>query len=138
MTDSNMVLPEAVEKWVAAVEALDVQKTVEMYAENGNLMGTVAATITESSTDIKTYFSHFLDCESIRGQFNSLHTTELSENTILITGDYTFFRKPHGEDEQEIKANYTYVLVMEGGVQKIQHHSSRKKPEGEGVVIYSS
>lgn len=114
--------------WNSSLQSGDPDKVVTNYANDAVLLPTMSKKVRHGREEIKDYFNHFLTLNP-RGEIN--------EKNIRIYGDiavnsglYTFkIRK--SEEEEEIKARFTFVYKKTENEWKIIEHHSSVMPEQE-------
>ena len=97
-----------------------------LYAKDGILLGTVASRIYDGPSDIKLYFDGFLESNPC-GEFDKIIIQDYGMGAVA-DGLYTFTLNPDTEDEEIVKARFTFVLKEVGGLWKISSHHSSVDP----------
>lgn len=141
MTNATVTPREAQtarDAWKAAVEALDVGRTVSLYdPERGWLLGTLDTgdtTPRQSPARIRDYFESFLDKDGLRATFHDPVADEnlqqLGPGHAAHSGYYEFALTKDGQTVVA-RATYTYVYRRAAdGRLLILTHNSGLTPEG--------
>jgi len=99
------------------------EDVASLYAKDGVLLGTVAERVYKGPGDIKLYFDEFLQANPC-GEFDKIIIQDYGMGAVA-DGLYTFTLNPDTDEEQIVKARFTYVFKEENGIWKIStHHSS--------------
>jgi len=131
---SDQAVIKARDQWIRAVEAKDVDGVVELYAEDGILLGTVDTKETgprKGRERIRNYFNHFLANDEVRAQFPEDNQAEIRilDNIAFYSGYYTFRLTNNGQTKVA-NAKFTYVYREQEGQLQILLHNSGLTPEG--------
>ena len=110
-----------IENWLQKVESGDSKDVSKLYAEDGVLLGTMAANIKQGRRVIKTYFDTFLKKNPI-GMLNSIVFQALGDEFGIADGNYTFELDEKGK-RVFVSARYTFVVNLDTGL-IMTHHSS--------------
>lgn len=111
----------AVDRWVAAYSANDVEALTKVYAPDAILLGTTSPVISENTGGIREYFKD-MPGSGRKNVITERRTIVLGEDSVLATGFYEFFR-PEQKDTPR-PSRFTMVLVKRDGQWVIVHHHS--------------
>ena len=106
-------------KWIHLVSAQDMDGVVDMYAEDGVLLGTYSDKVRIGKDDIKAYFEEFL-LKKPEAFVVDATTHYVLDKFYIINGFYDF-----KIEKQVVHARFTFVFENRDGDFKIlSHHSS--------------
>jgi uncharacterized protein (TIGR02246 family) len=109
-------------RWAEVFNTRQPERIVELYADDALLHGTSQARLYLGREQIRSYF---------RGTstvtFGEQHFVELSEDSVLCVGKYTFARQQDGQPVVA-PARFTFVARRRDGVWQILHHHSSAEP----------
>jgi len=110
---------EAIDRWVAAYSANDIEAMLRVYAPDAILQGTSEPQINTGTEALRKYF------RGLPGSGNKVTIQErrmvvLNDTTVIGLGFYTF-RNP---------ARFSFVVVKRGNDWVIAHHHSSSIPAG--------
>lgn len=112
----------AVDRWVAAYSANDIEALAAAYTPTAVLLGTTSPVISEGTAGIREYFKD-TPGSNLRNVIVERRTTVLGEDAAVVSGFYDFYRADHSTTPRP--ARFTMVVVRSEGRWAIaQHHSS--------------
>jgi hypothetical protein len=120
-----MVGPEedgaaAIDRWVAAYNANDLDALMKAYAPDAILQGTSEPQINVGTADLRQYFKR-LPAGGSRVSIQERRMFVINDTTALGVGIYTFRGGP---------ARFSFLAVKRGNEWLIQHHHSSSIPKG--------
>jgi hypothetical protein len=110
----------AIDRWVAAYNANDLDALMKVYAPDAILQGTSEPQINVGTADLRKYFRNLPK----GGSSNSIQERRMfviNDSTVLGVGIYTFKGGP---------ARFSFLVVKRGNDWLIQHHHSSSIPKG--------
>ena len=110
----------AIDRWVAAYNANDLDALMKVYAPDAILQGTSEPQINVGTADLRKYFRNLPK----GGSSNSIQERRMfviNDSTVLGVGLYTFRGGP---------ARFSFLVVKRGNDWLIQHHHSSSIPKG--------
>ena len=112
-------------KWIDLVSAQDMDGVVNMYAEDGVLLGTYSDKVRIGKDDIKAYFEEFL-LKKPEASVVDATTHYVLDKFYIINGFYDFKIENQSKiEKQVVHARFTFVFENRNGDFKIlSHHSS--------------
>ena len=115
----------AVERWVGAYSAADVDKVVASYTPDALFFGTTSPTLATTPDAIRKYFSG-LPARTPRSsvKIGEYSAVVLSEEAVVFSGLYEF-SLPSGL----APARFSFVAVKRGGNWLLAHHNSSAVPK---------
>jgi uncharacterized protein (TIGR02246 family) len=120
------MISDLFDDWNAALQTLDPDKVVDLYAEDAILLPTLSNAVRHNHKEIREYFVDFLKKQP-RGTINESNIRDRGE-TAVHSGIYTFELTTNGETT-EAQCRFTYVYAEVGGTWKIVEHHSSLMPE---------
>lgn len=125
MDDEGTAIGRLIQTWLEAVSRRDIDDLVELYSEDAQFWGTMAARLCHGSDDIRDYFTRFLDRQWIRADLLDLRW-QRSGDRVLAAGAYRFtWQDWPDREEVDARARFTFVLgPTAAGWRIFQHHSS--------------
>jgi hypothetical protein len=128
MPDQTKRAEELLGEWLRRLCHGTPDDVVNMYTEDGILIGTVAESIKRGRPAIKTYFDTFMDKENLCGEVTSMEVQSFAKGGV-VSGTYTFKWEENGKPE-EVNARYSYVFKESpDGTMRIVNHHSSAQPE---------
>ncbi|MEP0190968.1 MAG: SgcJ/EcaC family oxidoreductase [Erythrobacter sp.] len=112
--------------WNAALQTLDPDQVVALYAEDAILLPTISNAVRHNHAELRAYFVDFLK-KKPRGTINESNIRDLGDIAIH-SGVYTFELQTDGE-KSEARCRFTYVYSKIAGEWKIIEHHSSLMPE---------
>lgn len=112
--------------WNAALQTLDPDQVVALYAEDAILLPTLSNTVRHNHGELRDYFVDFLK-KHPRGTINESNIRDLGDIAIH-SGIYTFKLQTNGE-KSEAQCRFTYVYSKVADEWKIIEHHSSLMPE---------
>ena len=114
----------ALKIWIDLVSCQDIDAVVDLYAEDGLLLGTFSDEIREGKGKIKEYFQFFL-AKKPKASIVESKTHITSDNSLTISGFYDFEVDGSDRVRELAHARFTFVFQKRGNNFKIlSHHSS--------------
>jgi len=112
-------------KWIDLVSAQDMDGVVNMYAEDGVLLGTYSDKVRLGKDDIKAYFEDFLFKKPEASVVDST-THYVLDKFYVINGFYDFKIEDQSKSKKQVvHARFTFVFEKrEGDFKILSHHSS--------------
>ena len=110
----------AIDRWVAAYNANDLEALMLAYAPDGILQGTSEPQINVGTEDLRKYFKRLANGGS-RVSIQERRMVAVNDTTALGLGVYTFRGGP---------ARFSFLVVKRGNDWVIQHHHSSSIPKG--------
>ena len=109
--------------WMELVSSQDIDGVIDLYAEDGLLLGTFSDEVRVGKDKIREYFKFFLAKNPKASEVKSkIHI--ISDTSFTISGFYDFEVDSNGERELA-HARFTFVFQKQGVHFKIlSHHSS--------------
>src|SRR6478609_70560 len=110
----------AIDRWVAAYNANDLEALMKVYAPDAILQGTSEPQINVGTEDLRKYFRNL----SRGGSSNAIQERRIfviNETTVLGVGFYAFRGRP---------ARFSFLAVKRGDEWLIAHHHSSSIPAG--------
>ena len=110
----------AIDRWVAAYNANDLDALMKAYAPDAVLQGTSEPQINVGTAELRKYFRNLPK----GGSSNTIHERRMfviNDNTVLGVGTYSFKSGP---------ARFSFLVVKRGNDWVIQHHHSSSIPKG--------
>ncbi len=120
---------KAVEEWMHCVNTHDVDSLLLLFCENDNAFwGTFANKIRKTREEVRTYYDHFLDCESIECKIIENTPREMTTEIVSFTGIYSFdIVKKKGDPVEHTLARFTFTIRHDNIIGRwvfVEHHSS--------------
>lgn len=121
----------ALERWVSAFNANDVESLLKLYTPDAVLVGTTGSTLIEGQDCIRKYFSR-LEKSGDKVSIGIRKVVVLDDNVAYVTGFNEFTATRNGETRKS-PTGFTMVLVKHGNEWLIAHqHSSRRSTPTQG------
>ena len=114
------------DQWNDALQTLDPDQVVALYAENAVLLPTLSNAVRHNHPEIRDYFVDFLKKQP-RGTINESNIRDHGDIAVH-SGVYTFELTSGGETS-EAQCRFTYVYGKSGEEWKILEHHSSLMPE---------
>lgn len=114
------------DQWNAALQTLDPDIVVDLYAKDAVLLPTISNAVRHNHSEIRDYFVEFLKRRPC-GKIKESNVRDLGE-TAVHSGVYTFEFSVNGETS-EARCRFTYVYRKDGDSWKIIEHHSSLMPE---------
>ena len=110
----------AIDRWVAAYNANDLEALMKAYTPDAILQGTSEPQINVGTTDLRQYFKRLPQGgSSVSIQERRMFV--INDTTVLGVGTYSFKGGP---------ARFSFLVVKRGNDWLIQHHHSSSIPKG--------
>lgn len=134
MTRQEQQAEKLLSTWLQALCEGTPSDVVNLYAEDGILIGTVAEDIKRGRPAIKTYFDTFMEKDKLCGEIDSLEVQAIGPHSGIASGTYTFKWEVGGKPE-EVHARFSYVFLQKpsGKIEILNHHSSAQ-PQSKADV----
>jgi hypothetical protein len=110
----------AIDRWVAAYNANDLEALMKAYAPDAILQGTSEPQINVGTEDLRKYFKR-LPAGGSSVSIQERRMFVINDTTVLGVGLYTFRGGP---------ARFSFLAVKRGNDWVIQHHHSSSIPKG--------
>jgi hypothetical protein len=110
----------AIDRWVAAYNAADLEGLMKAYAPDAILQGTSEPQINVGTDDLRKYFKR-LPQGSSSVSIQERRMVVINDTAVLGVGFYTFKGGP---------ARFSFLTVKRGDGWVIQHHHSSSIPKG--------
>ncbi len=125
MDDEGTVIHRVIDAWLDAVSRRDIDGLIGLYSEDAQFWGTMGARLCHGRSEIRDYFSRFLDRYRMRADLLDLHW-QRSGDRVLAAGAYRFtWQDQPDREEVDARARFTFVLgPTDAGWRIFQHHSS--------------
>lgn len=123
---TNTEISALFDKWNAALQTLDPDQVVALYAEDAILLPTLSNSVRHNHAEIRAYFVDFLK-KHPSGTINESNIRDLGD-TAVHSGIYTFALTSVGETSHA-QCRFTYVYAKTGDDWKIIEHHSSLMPE---------
>ena len=117
----------AIEAWVAAFNAGDLDKILAAYTPDALVLGTLSPSLASKPDDLRSYFGAAVAAKS-QVRIVDAYPVVLSDEAVVFTGFYTFSRPRDGQ-MVDIPSRFTFVVERRGGIWKLVHHHSSLKPQ---------
>ena len=116
---------DVLKKWVAGVNALDLEGVLSLYSEDAVLLPTFSPEIRSSRDRIRAYFESLSGHEDVVVDLHesSITVHSLSEQCYCLGGTYGWSWKTDGESKQ-VEARFTYTIDLRLPGPIVHHHSS--------------
>lgn len=115
----------AIEQWVSAYNAGDVDRILGAYTSDATLLPSSSPSLV---TDLRAYFERALKAK-VQIRLGEGKPTTIGENAVVWTGFYDFSgSRPEGQPFV-IPGRFTFVVVKRDGNWKIAHHHSSNRPK---------
>jgi len=115
-----------IQNWLNTVCEHNPRNIVDLYAEDGVLLGTVAENIKTGKREIIEYFNMFVTKEPC-GEINTIYVQDYG-NLAIADGTYTFELNNDEGGRDSVEARFTFVLKRVGREWKIATHHSSVNP----------
>ncbi len=125
MDEEGTAINGLIEAWLQAVDRRDPHGLADLYSQDAQFWGTMAARLCHGRAEIRDYFRRFLDRHWMRADLLDLHWQK-SGDRVLVAGSYRFsWQDEPGREEVDARARFTFVLgPTDAGWRIFQHHSS--------------
>ena len=117
-------MENVLKNWIKYVSTKDLVNVVDMYADDGVLLGTFSDAIRKGKNDIEDYFKFFLK-KNPTPNLVQKETNIINDNNFTVCGFYNF--EVGSEDGGRVisKARFSFVFQKQKEFFKIlSHHSS--------------
>lgn len=117
-------MDNVLKNWIKYVSKQDLEKVVDMYAEDGILLGTFSDVVRKGKKDIEDYFKFFLK-KNPSAELVQIERHIINDNNFTVCGFYDF--EVDSEDDNRVisKARFSFVFQKQDELFKIlSHHSS--------------
>ena len=117
-------MENALKTWINLVSVQDMDGVVNLYAEDGLLLGTFSNDIRVGKEQIRSYFDFFLAKKPKASVVKSkMHI--IDDKSFTVNGFYDFEVDSNNGDRELAHARFTFVFQKQGQDFKIlSHHSS--------------
>ena len=115
---------DALNTWIELISKHGVDEVVNLYAEDGVLLGTFSDEIRQGKEKIREYFEFFLN-KKPHATFLNYKKHIIDNNNYSVNGFYDFEVDAQDGTRKISHARFTFVFQKQDGVFKIlSHHSS--------------
>ena len=114
----------AVNTWINLVSQQDIDRVVDLYAEDGVLLGTFSNEIRVGKQKIREYFKFFLakKPKALVGDFK-MHI--IDQNSFTVNGFYDFEVDSDDGEREFLHARFTFIFQkIDNDFKILSHHSS--------------
>ena len=120
-------MENALKTWIDLVSIQDMEGVVDLYAENGLLLGTFSDEIRVGKDKIREYFEFFLAKKPKASVVKSkMHIT--GDNSFAVNGFYDFEVDTNTGERELAHARFTFVFQQQDTGSKILSHLSSIMP----------
>ena len=117
-------MENVLKNWIKYVSNNDIVNVVDMYAENGVLLGTFSDAVRKGKNDIEDYFKYFLK-KNPTPNLVKTETHIINDNNFTVCGFYDFEVDSEHGNRAISKARFSFVFQKQNDLFKIlSHHSS--------------
>ena len=110
--------------WMELVSSQDIDGVVDLYAEDGLLLGTFSDEIRIGKDKIREYFEFFL-AKIPKASVVKSKMHVINDNNFTVNGFYDFEVDSNNGERELAHARFTFVFQKQGQDFKIlSHHSS--------------
>ncbi|MGH1461947.1 MAG: SgcJ/EcaC family oxidoreductase [Neptuniibacter sp.] len=120
-------------RWAAAFSNSTTQEICSLYTDDAVLMGTLSPFYRNSSELIKEYFDSLFRQQKRSVEIIDIHAQTYGD-TATCSGLYTFHWKSHDEQQVNLEARFTFVLVRQSEAWLIAHQHSSALPKNHIAV----
>ena len=113
-----------IERWIAAFNAFDVERTV---APEALVLGTFSPGLASSSTELHAYFTAAVATRP-RAEIRDRAAIVASDSAVMFSGFYDFTQVRNGETVV-VPARFSFLTVKRDGQWLIAHHHSSARPK---------
>lgn len=107
-------------KWISAVSSQDMCSVLELYADDGVLLGTYSKHIRQGKDEIQLYFEKFLT-KKPKATIIKSTINHLADDSCVINGFYDF----KIEGGEVVNARFSFVFkAINNSIKIVAHHSS--------------
>ncbi len=115
---------DALNTWIELVSKHGVETVVNLYADDGVLLGTFSDEIRQGKDKIREYFEFFLN-KKPKATVVDYKQHVVDDNNFSVSGFYDFEVDTPDGTRQISRARFSFVFQKQNGVFKIlSHHSS--------------
>ncbi len=115
---------DALNTWIELVSKHGVESVVNLYADDGVLLGTFSDEIRQGKDKIREYFEFFLN-KKPNATVVDFKKHVVDDSNYSVNGFYDFEVDDQDGARQISRARFTFVFQKQNGVFKIlSHHSS--------------
>ncbi|MBE37864.1 MAG: hypothetical protein CMP50_04375 [Flavobacteriales bacterium] len=112
------------DKWISLVSVQDIDSVVDLYEEEGLLLGTFSDEIRMGKEKIREYFKYFLAQKPKASVVDSV-THMIGDDILVANGFYDFEVLDDIQDTKIVHARFTFVFKLKADSFTIlSHHSS--------------
>ena len=112
------------DKWISLVSVQDIESVVDLYDEEGLLLGTFSDEIRMGKEKIREYFKYFLAQKPKASVVDSV-THMIGDDILVANGFYDFEVLDDTQDTKIVNARFTFVFKLKADSFTIlSHHSS--------------
>lgn len=119
-----IIMNDALNTWIELVSKHGVDAVVNLYADDGVLLGTFSDEIRQGKEKIREYFEFFLN-KKPKAFVVDYKQHVVDDNNFSVNGFYDFEVDAQDETRQISRARFTFIFQKQNGAFKIlSHHSS--------------
>ena len=117
-------MKNTINKWISLVSIQDADEVVNLYADNGLLLGTFSDKIRIGKNKIREYFEYFL-AQNPKAKIINIETHTNESDMKVFSGFYDFEVDDDNQARKIVSARFTFVFQLINNEFKIiSHHSS--------------
>lgn len=117
------------ERWLSAVNALDLETLLSLYSEDSVLLPTFSPNIIRNTEDLREYFTTLAKHPGLAVSLKEeTFTTQTSGNQEIASGVYYFHWEIDGAPHS-FESRFTFVIDPDSE-RPILHHHSSEMPNG--------
>jgi uncharacterized protein (TIGR02246 family) len=116
------------ESWGKTLATRDAKKIAGQYAPDAVLLATFTNKIQTPEARLK-YFQGLAKNDGLRVKFNTMVARTLANDTVSLSGLYTFMYEDAQGRTVKAPARYTFVWENRNGEWKVVEHHSSVRPE---------
>jgi uncharacterized protein (TIGR02246 family) len=116
-----------IERWIAAFNAFDVERTVATYTPEALVLGTFSPGLASSPTELHSYFTAAVATRP-RAEMRDHAAIVASDSAVMFSGFYDFTQVRNGETVV-VPARFSFLTVKRDGQWLIAHHHSSVRPK---------
>tara|TARA_B100001250_G_scaffold409233_1_gene433181 strand:- start:795 stop:1166 length:372 start_codon:yes stop_codon:yes gene_type:complete len=119
-----MYTNKELDTWINLVSVQDIDSVVDLYSEEGLLLGTFSDKIRIGKEKIREYFEYFL-AQKPKASIVDSTTHMIGEQILVVNGFYDFEVIVDESNTKIVRARFTFVFKLkDNGFEIISHHSS--------------
>lgn len=117
---------ELIKQWINAINHLDVEKVLSLYAKSAILIPTFSNRILNSPDKLRNYFERLVNREglSVTLHENTLSTQSLHNDKYILSGIYNW-QFEVDKEMLNFESHFTFLVDLSKINPIIHHHSSQ-------------